>query len=237
MWDLVERILYRGHRYTWLVPFGDRVLTPWFDTSGRTPFSQAYRVAQAGGPTIVAPDRSYMLHQFLLRSLLLEGDVAEAGVYTGGTAHLLAETIRAAGSTKALHLFDSFEGMPDTADAERDYNVAGELSDTSAAGVQDRLRGYDFARFHVGFIPATFDEVDPEARFAFVHSDLDIYPSTLHACRWFWPRLTPGGVMIFDDYGFFPYRHAARAAVDEFFADQRDKPLILPTGQGLVIKS
>lgn len=237
IWKVVEGVLYRGHRYTWLVPFGTRVLTPWFDLSDRSPFSKAYGVALASGPTIVAPDRSYMLHQFLLRAIRLEGDVAEAGVYTGGTAHLLAETLRISGAGKTLHLFDSFEGMPDTARADRDYNVPGELSEASAAAVQQRLSAYGFARFHVGFIPETFSELDPESRFSFVHADLDIYPSTLDACKWFWPRLTSGGVMIFDDYGFFPYRRAARAAVDEFFEGQVDKPLILPTGQALVIKS
>jgi hypothetical protein len=42
--------------------------------------------------------------------------------------------------------------------------------------------------------------------------------------------------MVFDDYGFYPYRHAARAAVDEFFANHSEKPITLPTGQAFVTK-
>ena len=42
--------------------------------------------------------------------------------------------------------------------------------------------------------------------------------------------------MLFDDYGFRPYRHAERAAVDEFFANVPEQPIVLPTGQALVLK-
>lgn len=102
--------------------------------------------------------------------------------------------------------------------------------------VQDRLRSYEFVCFHVGFVPETFGELAPESRFSFVHADLDIYPSTLAACEWFWPRIVPGGVMVFDDYGFFPLRHAAKAAVDEYFAAQRETAIVLPTGQAVLLK-
>ena len=235
-WSVVERVLYRGHRYTWLVPFGSRVLTPWFDPSDRSPFSEAYGAALAGGPVIVTPDRCYMLHQFAVRAARLDGDMAECGVFTGGSAHLLAETLRASGARPTLHLFDSFKGMPSSSDPKRDGYAPGELANTSAERVQQRLRAYDFVRFHVGFVPETFSELDPNSPFSFVHADLDIYPSTLDCCKFFWPRLVRGGVIVFDDYGFFPLRAAARAAVDHFFADQIEKPIVFPTGQAIVLK-
>jgi len=46
-----------------------------------------------------------------------------------------------------------------------------------------------------------------------------------------------GGVMLYDDYGFRSYRYAIRAAVDEFFAQMEEKPIVLPTAQAVVIKS
>ena len=42
--------------------------------------------------------------------------------------------------------------------------------------------------------------------------------------------------MIFDDYGF-PACRGEKDAVDEFFADKPEKPITLPTGQALVIKT
>jgi O-methyltransferase len=237
MWKTVERIFYRGRRYTVLVPYGTRVLTPWFDPLDRSPFSTAHRIALAGGPLSVSPDRCYMLHQFALRAAKLDGDMAECGVFRGGTAHLLSETLRGAAAKVTLHLFDSFQGMPPTAKPLRDYHMPGDFGNTSVARVQRRLSVYDFVQFHVGFVPETFSDLDPASRFSFVHIDMDIYPSTHECCRWFWPRLSVGGVMVFDDYGFFPYRAAARAAVDEFFADEVEKPIVLPTGQAVVLKS
>jgi predicted O-methyltransferase YrrM len=235
-WTVLERAFYHGHQYTVLVPYGNRVLTPWFDPHGGSLFADAHRVAAAAGPMAVTADRCYMLHQFAFRSASLPGEMAECGVFTGGTAHLLAEAMSHASPGKTLHLFDSFEGMPEAADPDRDYHAPGDFSNTSLARVQRRLGRYASVRFHPGFVPRTFAELDPDSVFSFVHVDMDIYSSTEDCCRWFWPRLTSGGAMVFDDYGFFHLRLAARAAVDAFFADQADKPIVLPTGQAVVIK-
>ena len=58
----------------------------------------------------------------------------------------------------------------------------------------------------------------------------------LDSCDFFYPRLTPGGMMLFDDYGFASCP-GVRKAVDEFFADKMQKPIYLPTGQALVINN
>ncbi len=152
------------------------------------------------------------------------GAVAECGVWTGGTAQLLAEVIGRGEGDSALHLFDTFEGMPATVDSRRDYHSPGDFSDTSVDFVKNRLRTYPYVDIHKGVIPATFSEVDPSMAFSLVHIDVDIYEPTLASCEWFWPRLKPCGVMVFDDYGFFPYRRAERAAVDEFFATRATNP-------------
>ncbi|MEO7522088.1 MAG: TylF/MycF/NovP-related O-methyltransferase, partial [Gemmatimonas sp.] len=187
-----------------------------------------------GGSMIVAPDRSYVLHGFARRPIV--GEFVECGVFAGGTAHLLAATLAAEGSVAPLHLFDTFAGMPDTAQPERDFHGPGDFGDTSLGLVQRRLAAYTNVRYHPGFVPDTFAELDADVRLAFVHVDLDIYPSVLAACD-LWPRVVSGGVMIFDDYGFWHLRHAARRAVDEYFAGQADKPIVLATGQAIVIRS
>ena len=185
---------------------------------------------------LVSGDRCFMLHQFALRAATLPGDMAECGVFTGGTAHLIAETLGAAGTGATLHLFDSFAGMPTWAEPSRDAFAPGDFADTSAAMVRARLRPYRGVRFHVGFVPDTFAELDGNARFSFVHADMDLYPSTRAICEWFWPRMVPGGVIVFDDYGFWPLRHAAKAAIDDFFAEQATVPIVLPTGQAVALK-
>jgi O-methyltransferase len=175
-----------------------------------------------------------MLRQFARQCLRLEGDFAECGVYKGGTAHLLANTIR--GSGKQLCLFDTFEGMPCSAEADASGHHKGDFGSTSIESVKKYLSPFDYVEFFPGFIPDTLPPLT-QRKFSFVHVDVDLYSSVMDCCHFFYERLTPGGVLIFDDYGFKMYKQAGRRAVDEFFDTKPDQPIVLPTGQCLVIKS
>lgn len=237
LWRTVEKAIYHGHSYSLHVPYGQRIFTPWFETNTKSDFVHALTTIHSSGPLVVAPDRCYMLYQFASHSRALPGDMAECGVYTGGTAQLISLVLAADNSLgKRLHLFDSFEGMPETSSPRRDYHSPGDFSDTSLTRVKARLRQFPFCEYHPGFMPDTFSKVKDVAAYSFVHIDVDIYPSVQACCNWFWPRMISGGVMIFDDYGFYSYRLAAKIAVDEFFADYVEKPIVLPTGQAIVIK-
>jgi O-methyltransferase len=234
-WRLVERALYAGHEYGIHVPSGKRVYMPWFADSGR--FFELMKAAKASGEMIVSPDRCYVLYTFCQWAITTGGPLAECGVYNGGTAHLLAAMVAESSPRTQLHLFDSFQGMPTTSNPERDHHKPGDFAGPTLSQVKARLSEFaNVTRFHPGFMPQTFDEVADIKDWAFVHLDVDIYPSMSDCCRWFWPRMRPGGVMVFDDYGYFPYRLAARAAIDEYFAEQERLPVALPTGQAMISK-
>jgi O-methyltransferase len=181
--------------------------------------------------TIVDRRRCYMLWQCARRACLVEGAAAELGVYRGGTARLLAHVF--AGAKKPLHLFDTFEGMPEV-DTLRDRHNQGDFRRTSLASVNAFLADVAGVRVHPGLFPETTRDLRSE-KFAFAHIDADIYDSVFAACEFFYPRLSLGGVAVFDDYGFATCPGAKRA-VDEFFSRIPEQPLYLPTGQCLVIK-
>ena len=234
-WKLLERACYRGHEYSLSMPYGYRVFTPWFSTDPSSDFYRLVQSVRAGGPLAKSADRCYMLYQLSRSCLRLDGDWAECGVHTGGTAHLLSLVV--GGRPRPLHLFDTFVGMPNVASAQRDYHAPGDFSDTSLHDVKSRLRNFPFVVLHPGLMPDTFDEVATVQSYSFVHVDVDIYPSVRACCEWFWPRLRPGGMVVFNDYGIYPYRYAARAAVDEFFAGVSEGSLfVLPTGQAVAMK-
>ena len=86
-----------------------------------------------------------------------------------------------------------------------------------------------------GWIPDTFQGLE-QNRYAFAHVDVDIYQSTLDCCEYFYPRLVPGGVLLFDEYTFAAAR-GEKDAVDEFFADKPESPITLPTGQALILSA
>lgn len=90
-WRSVQKCGYQGREYALRVPFGHMVYTPWF--WAKSDFSKLLHAVSSAAPMIVSADRCYVLYKFCQRSLNLNGDLAECGVYTGGTAHLLAATV------------------------------------------------------------------------------------------------------------------------------------------------
>jgi O-methyltransferase len=211
-------------------PNGYRVYAPWT----QPPFTTLLEHIRPW--TLVSDDRCYILHQFARQCAHLPGDFAECGVYQGGTAMLCARALHEAGASgRPLHLFDTFQGMPEEAARDAGGHAPGDFGATSLAAVQSRLTAFANVRFHPGFIPATLSDV-ADRTFAFVHLDLDLYQSTLDALRFFYPRMVEGAALVGDDYGFPRYKDAAKKAVDEFFADKPEPVIVLKTGQCLTLK-
>ena len=189
----------------------------------------------AGPDTLVSPDRCYVLYTLTKQALGLGGDIWECGVYRGGTAALLAELVASGRDPRQkLHLFDTFQGMPETDPARDVHHRPGDFADTTLAVVRERVGHDDVTVYHEGLIPDTFAGLE-SSQIALAHVDVDIYKSVLDCCSFIVPRLVRGGFVIFDDYGF-PTCPGARTAVDEYFENRPERPLVLPTGQAVVIK-
>ncbi|MEP6809690.1 MAG: TylF/MycF/NovP-related O-methyltransferase [Chthoniobacterales bacterium] len=201
------------------------IFLPWLDPG----FSGEYDVIK--GHTLVSRDRCWTLAVLLRQALTAEGDVLEAGVFQGGTARLLKSLVSAHG--RKFLLFDSFAGM-DSVSETADRHQHGDFADTSLEAVREFVGSEPFVEYRKGWIPQTFAGLE-DRRFCFAHIDLDLYQSILDSCNFVYERMSPGGVIVFDDYGF-PSCPGARRAVDGFFADKPEFPLALQTGQAVVHK-
>jgi O-methyltransferase len=202
--------------------------SPWLGTGE---FQRYFEIAAPR--TLVSKDRCYVLHTLLRQALHVDGDVWQCGVFKGGTAAMMAAILNDFCPTKRLSLFDTFEGMPET-DAQRDWHKKGDFSDTSVEAVTSFVKNHGACIIRQGFIPETFAGLE-SARIAFAHIDVDIYKSIIDCLEFIWPRVSVGGFVVFDDYGF-PTCPGARAAVDEFFSKTEFFPLCLATGQAVVFK-
>lgn len=202
--------------------------SPWLSPE----FEKIYTVATAR-QTLVAPDRVYNIHTLLQQALHLPGDIWECGVYHGGTASVMAALIAESNTKKLLYLFDTFTGLPKP-DRERDLHSEGEFGGTDLVEIATFINRPEICRFRPGLLPNTFAGLEGR-RIAFAHLDLDLYRSTRDALQFVWPRLSMGGILVIDDYGF-PACPGARIAVDEFFAEDRCQPLCLANGQAIVFK-
>jgi len=183
--------------------------------------------------SLLSRQRLEMLYQWAKNAHAVRGDIAEVGVYKGGTALLMASVLQ--GTGKELHLFDTFSGMPHTT-YDIDLHRPGDFSDTATEEVARLLSVFAGVRLYPGIFPDTVPKGWETKVFSYVHVDVDIFSSARDCCRFFYPRMSQGGIMIFDDYGF-PSCPGIRQAVDEYFDTVHDKPVYLPTGQALVIKS
>ncbi len=184
--------------------------------------------------TLVSADRLWVLYCAAKQMLAHPGDFVECGVYRGGTARMFAELIDGNESTaRRLHLFDTFAGMPAT-DPDVDKHMQGDFSDTDLATVQKFVGQRPFISWHVGRFPETFAGV-PWKEIALLHIDVDIKQSVLDTLDHLFSKVRTGGLVIFDDYGFSSCV-GARLAVDQFFSGRKEVPIVLPTGQALVIK-
>jgi hypothetical protein len=205
------------------------------------------RVRADGTGDSLHKQRSYVLAelaQLIGRPL---GAIAECGVYQGLSSSQLCEIFApfdAPESPLRYHIFDSFEGLSAIATEDRINVFHSKLSlDTSAVGtrgliassledVQRNLSDFPFVTYHKGWIPASLIEVEGVA-FSFVHIDLDLYEPILEAARFFHRRMLPGGIIVFDDYGFVDWP-GAKLAVEQFLGETGQRAVRLTTGQAIM---
>jgi O-methyltransferase len=141
------------------------------------------------------PNECKRIYGLALAASTMDGDFAEVGVYQGGSAKLICE----ARGNKALHLFDTFTGLPEKGEEDWDINDL-HTYEASLESVQKYLDGYPNVHYHKGVFP-DFDGVSlNDTKFAFVHLDVDLYQSMKDCLEFFVPRMVEGGMIIVNAY-------------------------------------
>ncbi|TWT75899.1 Macrocin O-methyltransferase [Posidoniimonas polymericola] len=157
----------------------------------------------------------------------LPGSFAEVGCYQGTTAKLMCEVK----GDKPLMLFDTFEGLPQDCDKDARVHSVGQYA-CSMEKVSGYLAEYDNVTYHKGLFPDSAADV-PEQQYAFAHFDVDLYEGTLGCLEYFYPRMTPGGVMLSHDYGMLK---GVEQAFHDFMADKPEPIIPQATTQVMIIK-
>jgi O-methyltransferase len=145
----------------------------------------------------IGTDKAAALQALAASVAEIAGDAAEAGVWQGGSLALIAKALPG----KTVLGFDTFAGMPLQAWQFGEDHQPGDFDDTSLEAVTCSLADLPNVILVPGLFPASAG-VHHERRFAFAHLDLDFYQSTRDALGWFLPRMTTGGLIVLDDYGW-----------------------------------
>ena len=172
--------------------------SPWWTDAE---FQKIFGVVQAF--TLVDVYRLYELWTLVEQVNDVEGDILEVGVWRGGSGCLLAMKAKLERLPARVFLCDTFAGVVKAGAQDHEY-TGGEHSDTSIETVRGLAAqlGLDSVRVLEGIFPdETAQHVD-SLSFRLCHIDVDVYDSARDVFEWCWTRLSIGGVVVFDDFGF-----------------------------------
>lgn len=188
--------------------------------------------------TATSPERVHALIEAVtyIEKRKIDGALVECGVWKGGSAMAMLLALQHMGSTERdIYLYDTFSGMspPSAVDiafngqaALHTFSATKNADDTSTwycAPLEEARRnilstGYPREKIH--FIKGKVEDTLPEtipSSVALLRLDTDWYESTKHELVYLFPRVSPHGVLIIDDYGHW---QGAKTAVDEYLAEQ-----------------
>ena len=161
------------------------------------------------------------------------GDFVELGVYQGKTAKIIHEMA----PERDFYLFDTFNGFSKTdlelEDKEVDDNTAKLFSNSSLEKVKLYLEEKsENIIFCPGYFPESTKGIE-DCNFAFVHLDADLYAPTLAGLKYFFPKLSPGGVIMIHDYNH--NWEGVKKAINEFMPTIAESLIELPDLHGSVM--
>jgi O-methyltransferase len=159
----------------------------------------------------------------------LPGDVAECGVWRGGSMMAVAKTLLEMGDTsRTLYLYDTYEGMTAPSDKDVSWNGAKANADylrmsrknekwchATIEDVRANLLSTGYPADKLVFVQGKVEDTIPATLpgpLALLRLDTDWYESTKHELKHLWPLLRQKGLLVIDDYGHW---QGAKQAVDE----------------------
>jgi predicted O-methyltransferase YrrM len=224
---------------SWILSEARSRLMAYRDMLSSGEFSEIYR--QVRPFTMLSNPRLRALHEAVHQVVerKIPGDIVECGTARGGSAALMALTLKRLGSDKVLWVFDTFEGIPAPTQADPDFEIArpytgslrGDLAEVT--NFFERLGVRNSSHFVKGLFQETLPQQDV-GQIAVLHIDGDWYESVKTCLDNLFDQVSRGGVIQIDDYGHW---EGARKAVDEFLEQRKipDKLAVIDyTGRRLV---
>jgi O-methyltransferase len=199
-----------------------------YGNAERKEFAKALKKIRSETELLLEDVEAYYIYMAVKRTQKVPGDIAEVGVYKGGSAKIICS----AKGEKRLHLFDTFEGLPKVEDIDMIWPFYEGKFSASYDDVKEYFKNDPNVFFYKGIFPGTSEPVK-EKTFSMVNLDVDTYESTRKCLEFFYNRMSPGGILISHDY---MTADGVKKAFDDFF-DGKTEPVLETAGsQCLVVK-
>lgn len=186
--------------------------------------------------TLVDKYRCYELRQLIEQCSKIPGDIIEVGVRRGWSVALIAKKVQSLKLDATVYACDTFTGVVKATEHDSDYN-GWEHADTSLQIVNEifQLLKLDNIQTLVGIFPDESSSKIEHSTFRFCHIDVDVYQSAKDIVEWIRPKLSKGGMIVFDDYGFISCDGIARYIDEE--RKKKDRHIIHNlNGHAIIIK-
>jgi predicted O-methyltransferase YrrM len=194
----------------------------------RKAFAKDLRKIRSETELLLEDIEAYHIYMAVKRTRKVPGDIAEVGVYKGGSAKIICS----AKGEKPLHLFDTFEGLPKVDDIDMVWPFYEGKFAASYDSVCEYLKNDPNVNLYKGIFPETSDPVKDKS-FSLVNLDVDCYESTRQCLEFFYSRMSPGGIILSHDYITAP---GVKKAFDDFFEGKAEPVLETAGSQCLVVK-
>lgn len=166
----------------------------------------------------------------------IPGDFIETGAWRGGTTIFMRALLKAYGITdRVVWVADSFEGMPAPKSASDGWDLSKvDYVKVSLEKVKSNFERFGMLDDQVKFLKGWFCDTLPKApieKLAILRLDGDLYSSTMDSLENLYPKVSPGGYVIVDDYYSWP---ACRQAVTDYLARNSLQPELKPVDRDCV---
>jgi hypothetical protein len=209
-------------------------------------FQEAYRrgVKASGG---VDPQFEWRVHVALWAagsSLRVPGDFVECGVNAGFISSAIMNGLRWNTLDRRFYLIDTFSGpvLEQYSQQEIERGRVSIAEDAIARGAYvtdlDRIRANYSEWPNAIVVQGAVPQILPTLKckeIAFLHIDMNCAYPERAALEFFWNALSPGGMVLLDDYAYMGHEEQANA-MDEAARALGTEFLSIPTGQGLIVK-
>lgn len=164
------------------------------------------------------------------------GDFVELGVFKGHTTLFCADYVDFSQWDKSWWLYDTFEGIPDDQQNPgwKTINENLYVNKFSYEEVAQRFSEFNNIKVIKGRVPDILEAGAPE-KVALMHVDMNNAPAEVGALNFFFDRISPGGIVVFDDFCWATARTQYDAET-AWFAARGLHVLPMPTGQGIFVK-
>lgn len=169
-------------------------------------------------------------YELYSRIIEVPGAVVECGVFKGVslTGFATFRNLLSSPFSKKIIGFDTFKEYPETnfeadkLERERFIREAGchSISKKQLENVLEYKKINESIELVEGNIVETvptYVKAHPELKISLINLDVDIYEPSVVVLEYFYPKLERGGILLLDDYGFFP---GSTKAVDEYFKNR-----------------